>query len=74
MRYNFTSLGIGVGSDIQGMSEVLPIGQGIKQNMIISEIGSVKSINVTAVVYVPGGSNIPSTQTATIRTCTKIWS
>lgn len=67
MRYNFMSLGIGVGSDISGMREVLPIGQGIKQNMIISEIGSVKSINVTAVAFSVDGSSIPSAQTATIK-------
>lgn len=67
MRYNFTSIGIGVGSDISGMREVLPIGQGIKQNMIISEIGSVKKINVTAVVALNDGSTIPSVQRATIK-------
>lgn len=67
MRYNFTSLGIGVGSDIAGMREVLPIGQGIKQNMIISEVGSVKSITVTAVTSLIGGSTIPSIQSATIK-------
>lgn len=67
MRYNFTSLGIGVGSDISGMREVLPIGQGIKQNMIISEIGSVKSINVTAVVADIGGGSYSSVQSATIK-------
>lgn len=67
MRYNFTSIGIGVGSDIFGMREVLPIGQGIKQNMIISEIGSVTSINVTAVVALLDGSSIPSVQRAKIK-------
>lgn len=67
MRYNFMSLGIGVGSDIVGMREVLPIGQGIKQNMIISEIGSVKKINVTAIVYHVDGSSVVSTQRATIK-------
>lgn len=61
------SIGIGVGSDISGMREVLPIGQGIKQNMIISEIGSVKSINVTAVVADIGGSSAPFVQSATIK-------
>ena len=61
------SIGIGVGSDISGMREVLPIGQGIKQNMIISEIGSVKSINVTAVALSVGGSYIPSVQRAKIK-------
>ena len=61
------SLGIGVGSDITAMREVLPIGQGIKQNMIISEVGSVKSINVTATVYNAGGSSFTSVQTATIK-------
>lgn len=67
MRYNFTSIGIGVGSDISGMREVLPIGQGIKQNMIISEIGSVKSINVTATTYNAGGSSFMSVRRATIK-------
>lgn len=67
MRYNFMSIGIGVGSDISGMREVLPIGQGIKQNMIISEIGSVRSINVTAVVALLDGSSIPSVQRAKIK-------
>lgn len=67
MRYNFTSMGIGVGSDISEMREVLPIGQGIKQNMIISEIGSVTRIDVTAVVFNFGGTSIPSIQTATIK-------
>lgn len=67
MRYNFTSIGIGVGSDISGMREVLPIGQGIKQNMIISEIGSVTRINVTAVVFSVSDTSIPSIQTATIK-------
>lgn len=67
MRYNFTSIGIGVGSDIQGMREVLPIGQGIKQNMIISEIRSVKKINVTAVVYRVDGSSVVSSQKGTIK-------
>lgn len=67
MRYNFMSMGIGVGSDISGMSEVLPIGQGIKQNMIISEIGSVRSINVTATTYDISGSSFVSIQTATIK-------
>lgn len=66
MRYNFMSMGIGVGSDISEMREVLPIGQGIKQNMIISEIGSVKSISVTAVVALLGGTSIPSVQRAKI--------
>ena len=61
------SMGIGVGSDISGMREVLPIGQGIKQNMIISEIGSVTRIDVTAAVFSPGGTPIPSIQTATIK-------
>lgn len=61
------SMGIGVGSDISGMREVLPIGQGIKQNMIISEIRSVKSINVTAVVALLDGSSIPSVQRAKIK-------
>lgn len=67
MRYNFMSIGIGVGSDISGMREVLPIGQGIKQNMIISEIGSVKSINVTAVMFDADGASVPSVQAATIK-------
>ena len=67
MRYNFTSLGIGVGSDISDMREVLPIGQGIKQNMIISEVGSVTRIDVMAVVFVPGETSIPSLRTATIK-------
>ena len=67
MKYNFTSIGIGVGSDISEMHGVLPIGQGIKQNMIISEIGSVTSIRVTAVVLDVGGSSIPSVQSATIK-------
>ena len=67
MRYNFTSLGIGVGSDTSGMREVLPIGQGIKQNMIISEIGSVTRIDVTAVVADIGGASYPAIQTATIK-------
>lgn len=67
MRYNFMSTGISVGSDVSDMHEVLPIGQGIKQNMIISEIGSVKSINVTATVYSPGGSSVPSVQRAKIK-------
>lgn len=66
MRYNFTSIGIGVGSDVSRMRELLPIGQGIKQNMIISEIGSVKHINVTAVTALIGGSTIHSIQSATI--------
>lgn len=63
------SIGIGVGSDILRMREVLPIGQGIKQNMIISEIGSVKEIRVTAVVVSLDGSNpsVPSVQRAKIR-------
>lgn len=61
------SIGIGVGSDISGMREVLPIGQGIKQNMIISEIGSVTRIDVKAVVFSVGGSSIPSIQSATIK-------
>lgn len=61
------SIGIGVGSDISGMREVLPIGPGIKQNMIISEIGSVKSIGITAVVALLGGTSIPSIQWATIK-------
>lgn len=67
MKYNFMSLGIGVGSDISDMREVLPIGQGIKQNMIISEIGSVKSIIVIATVHSPDGSSIPSVQRAKIK-------
>nr|UWD65303.1 MAG: hypothetical protein [Bacteriophage sp.] len=67
MRYNFMSIGIGVGSDISGMREVLPIGQGIKQNMIISEIGSVTSINVKTVVTLIGGSTTTSLQSATIK-------
>lgn len=67
MKYNFMSTGIGVGSGISEMREVLPIGQGIKQNMIISEIGSVTSIRVTAVVLDVGGSSIPSVQSATIK-------
>lgn len=61
------SIGIGVGSDISEMREVLPIGQGIKQNMIISEIGSVKSINVTAVVALLDGTTIPPVQRAKIK-------
>ena len=61
------SMGIGVGSDISGMREVLPIGQGIKQNMIISEIGSVKRIDVTAVVFFVDGTSFPSIQAATIK-------
>lgn len=67
MRYNFMSIGIGVGSDISVMREVLPIGQGIKQNMIISEIGSVTRIDVTAVVFDANGTSIPSIQSATIK-------
>ena len=67
MRYSFMSIGIGVGSDISEMREVLPIGQGIKQNMIISEIGSVKSINVTAVVALLDGTTIPPVQRAKIK-------
>ena len=67
MRYTFMSIGIGVGSDIQGMREVLPIGQGIKQNMIISEVGSVTRIDVTAVVLSVEGTSIPSLQSATIK-------
>lgn len=67
MRYNFTSLGIGVSSDISGMSEVLPIGQGIKQNMIISEIRSVREINVTAVTTLNGESVNSSVQQARIK-------
>lgn len=67
MRYNFMSIGIGVGSDIFGMREVLPIGQGIKQNMIISEIGSVTRIDVMAVVFSVGGPPTPSIQSATIK-------
>lgn len=61
------SIGIGVSSDISGMREVLPIGPGIKQNMIISEIGSVKSIDVTAVVLLLDGSSIPSARAAKIK-------
>ena len=61
------SIGIGVGSDISSMREVLPIGPGIKQNMIISEIGSVRKISVTAVVALPGRSSIPSVQGTTIK-------
>lgn len=67
MRYNFMSTGIGVDSGVSGMREVLPIGQGIKQNMIISEIRSVRSINVTAVVALLDGSSIPSVQRAKIK-------
>lgn len=67
MRYNFMSLGVGVSSDINGMREVLPIGQGIKQNMIISEVGSVKSINVMAVVFDAGSTSVPTLQTAAIK-------
>lgn len=67
MKYNFMSLGIGVGSDISRMHEVLPIGQGIKQNMIISEIGSVTRIDVRAVTFTPDGSSIPSVQSAAIK-------
>lgn len=67
MRYNFTSIGVGVGSDISVMSEVLPIGQGIKQNMIISEVGSVTRIDITAVWSDAHGSSFPSTQSATIK-------
>lgn len=67
MKYNFMSTGIGVGSDVSNMREVLPIGQGIKQNMIISEVGSVKSINVTATTYNANGSSFMSVQTATIK-------
>lgn len=67
MKYNFMSLGIGVDSGLPKMREVLPIGQGIKQNMIISEIGSVTSIRVTATVFDVGGSSIPSVQSATIK-------
>lgn len=67
MRYDFMSIGIGVGSDISGMREVLPIGQGIKQNMIISEIGSVTRIDVTAVVFSADGTAIPTLQRATIK-------
>lgn len=67
MRYNFTSIGIGVGSDILGMREVLPIGPGIKQNMIISEIGSVTRIDVTAIMFDVNGASTPSIQSATIK-------
>ena len=67
MKYNFMSTGIGVGSNISGMREVLPIGQGIKQNMIISEIGSVTRIDVTAVVYSVDGTSTTSVQSATIK-------
>jgi hypothetical protein len=67
MRYNFMSIGVGVGSDISGMREVLPIGQGIKQNMIISEIGSVTRIDVTAVMLDVNGESAPSMQAATIK-------
>lgn len=67
MKYNFTSIGIGVDSGTTGTREVLPIGQGIKQNMIISEIGSVTRIDVTAVVYRVDGSSIVSAQSATIK-------
>lgn len=67
MRYNFTSIGIGVGSDTSNMYQVLPIGQGIKQNMIISEIGSITRIDVSAVTYGVDGTDIPSVQTATIK-------
>lgn len=67
MRYNFMSIGIGVGSDISGMREVLPIGSGIKQNMVISEIGSVESIHVTAVWADASGSSFSHTQSATIK-------
>lgn len=67
MRYNFMSTGIGVGSGISGMREVLPIGQGIKQNMIISEIGSVTRIGVTAVMFDANGASAPSIQAATIK-------
>lgn len=61
------SIGIGVGSDISGMREVLPIGQGIKQNMIISEIGSVTRIDVKAVTFSADWSSHPSLQSATIK-------
>lgn len=61
------SIGIGVSSDISGMREVLPIGQGIKQNMIISEIGSVTKIDVKAVMFDANWTSIPSLQTATIK-------
>lgn len=61
------NIGIGVGSDISGMREVLPIGQGIKQNMIISEIGSVTRIDVTAVMLDINGTSAPSVQVATIK-------
>lgn len=61
------STGIGVDSEVSDMREVLPIGQGIKQNMIISEIGSVKSITVAAVVASAGKPSILSIQTATIK-------
>ena len=61
------SMGIGVSSDITGMREVLPIGQGIKQNMIISEIGSVTRIDVTATTYNADGSSFTSVRRATIK-------
>ena len=61
------SSGIGVGSDISGMREVLPIGQGIKQNMIISEVGSVTRIDVTATTYNADGSSFTSVRRATIK-------
>lgn len=61
------SLGIGVGSDISGMREVLPIGQGIKQNMIISEIDSITRIDVRAVTYNASEGSFPSIQAATIK-------
>lgn len=67
MKYNFASTGTGIGSDESNMREVLPIGQGIKQNMIISEIGSVTRIDVTAVVYSVNGGSYPSVQSATIK-------
>lgn len=67
MRYNFMSIGIGVGSDISEMREVLPIGQGIKQNMIISEIGSVTRIDVKAVTFSADWASSPSVQTAAIK-------
>ena len=67
MKYNFMGIGIGVGSGISTMREVLPIGQGIKQNMIISEIGSVTRIDVTAVMIDINGASTPSMQVATIK-------
>lgn len=61
------SMGISVPSYMTGMREVLPIGQGIKQNMIISEIGSFTRIDIRAVAFDVGEAAIPSVKSATIK-------